>query len=62
MLESLFLLLKGTPAQVLSCEYCEIFENSFFIQKLRWLLLKGLIMDFLLEIDSGKLYQQLELE
>ena len=31
MLESLFLLyLKETPTQVFSCEYCEIFKNSFF--------------------------------
>ena len=53
---------KGTPAEVLYCEYCKIFENSFFIQKLQWLLMKGFIMDFLLEVESGKLYQQLELE
>ena len=32
MLESLLnkLYLKDTPAQVLSCEFCEIFKNSFF--------------------------------
>ena len=22
-----------------SCEYCEIFKNSFFIEQIRWLLL-----------------------
>ena len=31
---------KGTLAQVLSCEFCEIFENTFFIEHLCWLLLK----------------------
>ena len=27
--------------QVFSCEYCEIFKNSFFIEHLRWLLPKA---------------------
>ena len=27
-----------TPTQVLSCEYCEIFKDSFFIAHLRWML------------------------
>ena len=27
------------PTQVFSCEYCEIFKNSFFIEHLQWLLL-----------------------
>ena len=40
---------KETPTHVLSCEYCKIFENIFFIDHLRWLLLKGSIMDSLLE-------------
>ena len=31
--------LKETPAKVLSCEYCKIFKNSFFIEHFRWLLL-----------------------
>ena len=64
VLESLFLLSKGTPTQMLCCEYCEIFENSFFIEQLRWLLLKGSIIHFFTGKfpDSGKLYQQLELE
>ena len=30
----------NTPTQVFSCEHCQIFKNSFFIQYLRWLLLK----------------------
>ena len=30
-----------TPTQVVSCEYCEMFKNSFFIEHLRWLLLKS---------------------
>ena len=33
-------LLKETPTQVFSCEYCKIFKNSFFIEHLWWLLLK----------------------
>ena len=55
---------KETPAQMLSCEYCEIFESNFFTELLRWLLLKGSIMHFFTGTfpDSGKLYQQLELE
>ena len=32
-------LLKETPTQLFSCEYCEIFKNTFFIEQLRWLLL-----------------------
>ena len=39
---SLFLRkLQETPTQVFSCEYWEIFKNSFFYRKpsLRWLLL-----------------------
>ena len=30
VLESLLTLLKETPAQVFSCEYCKIFNKSFF--------------------------------
>ena len=30
---------KETPTQVFSCEYCEVFKNSFFIEHLWWLLL-----------------------
>ena len=29
---------KRTPTQALSCEFCQIFNNIFFIQHLRWLL------------------------
>ena len=32
-------LVKGTPTQVFSCEFCEVFKNTFFIELLRWLLL-----------------------
>ena len=55
---------KGTPTQMLSCEYCKIFENSFFIERLWWLLLQGSIMHFFTGKfpDTGTLYQQLELE
>ena len=31
---------KETPTQVLSCEYCKIFNNNFFIEY-RWLFLHG---------------------
>ena len=31
---------KETLAQALSCEFCEIFNSTFFIEHLRWLLLK----------------------
>ena len=40
---------KENRTRVLSSEYCEFFENSFFVKHLRWLLLKGSIMDFFLE-------------
>ena len=43
---------KENPTQVLSCEYCEFYENSFFIEHLRWLLLKGSILYFFLEISQ----------
>ena len=46
MLESLFnevaglqLYQKETPTEVFSCEFCEIFKNTFFREHLRWLLL-----------------------
>ena len=42
MLESLFNKvagLKETPTQVYSCEYYEIFKNSFFTEHVWWLLL-----------------------
>ena len=41
VLKSLFnkLYQKETPAQVFSCEYCEIFKKSFFHKTPRWLLL-----------------------
>ena len=31
---------KETIAQMFSCEFCEIFKNTFFTEHLRWLLLK----------------------
>ena len=30
---------KESPTQVFSCEYCDIFKNSFYTEFLRWLLL-----------------------
>ena len=32
---------KWALAQVFSCEFCEIFKNTFFIEHLCWLLLKS---------------------
>ena len=34
------LIKKETPAQVFSCEFCEISKNTFFIEHLWWPLLK----------------------
>ena len=31
---------KETPTQVFSCEYHKMFENSFFMEYHRWLLLE----------------------
>ena len=44
MLESLFNKVdpkdtKEAPTQLLSCEYFEIFENTFFTEHVQWLLL-----------------------
>ena len=30
---------KGILGQVFPCEFCEIFKNAIFIERLRWLLL-----------------------
>ena len=38
VLESLYNKVAGLQ---LSCEYCKIFKNSFFIKHIRWLLLKS---------------------
>ena len=38
--EGLQLYQKETLTQVLSCEICEIFKNTFFTEHLRWLLLE----------------------
>ena len=35
VLESLFNKLKETPTQVVFCEYCEIFKNTYFEEKLQ---------------------------
>ena len=34
-LSGLQLYLKETPAQVFSCEYCQIFKNTYFEEPLR---------------------------
>ena len=33
--------IKETPAQVFSCEFCEIFKNTFFKENTRWLPLSS---------------------
>ena len=42
---------KETLAQVFSCEFCEIFKNTFFTEHLRWLLLSFLDLNFS-EVDE----------
>ena len=37
---------KQTSTQVFSCEYCEIFKNSYFEDHLWWLLLSLLLTHF----------------
>ena len=39
MLQARNFIKKKTPTQVFPCEYCEIFNNNFFIAHLWWLLL-----------------------
>ena len=38
---------KETLAKVFSCEFFEIFKNTFFTEHLRWLLLKLVIAQYL---------------
>ena len=45
---------KVDVMQVLSCEYCEIFKNTFFVEHLRWLPLVKL--EFLLNTSGGCLW------
>ena len=35
---------KETLAQVVSCEFCEIYKNIFFTEHVRWLLVKFAIL------------------
>ena len=44
MLESLFNKvdskdIKEAPTQVFSCEYCEIFKNTYIMELIQWLIL-----------------------
>ena len=39
-----FLIKLQNLAQVLSCEFCKVFKNSFFIEHLWWLLLSGKLL------------------
>ena len=48
---------KETLVQVFSCEFCEIFENTFFIEHLRWLLLVLKIFTTFINV----LYQKLRI-
>ena len=36
---------KETQEQVFSCEFYEVFKNTFFIEHLRWLLLAKVDFD-----------------
>ena len=40
-------LLKNTPTQVLSCEFCELFKNTYFKEHLRTAGSKTLVPGFL---------------
>ena len=40
--------IKEAQTQVFSCEYCEIFKNTFFTELLRWLLLLFLKNSYIL--------------
>ena len=55
---------KENPTQVLSCAYCESFENSFFYRTAPVAASERLHQRFFTRKfpGSGKLYQQLELE
>ena len=45
---------KEALAQGFSCEFCEIYKDTFFTEHLRWLLLKWFShLQFLLEVDLG---------
>ena len=44
---------KETPTQVFSCDYYEIFKKFFFMEHLRWLLLKAREN---LKLDTIKLF------
>ena len=35
--EKVAVIKKESLAQVFSCEFCEIFKEAFFIERLRWL-------------------------
>ena len=58
---SFSLIKKILPTQLLSCKYCEIYENSFFYRTFPVTASEGLRHGFLTGnfTDSGKLYQQL---
>ena len=59
---SFFSYQKKTPTQVLSCEYCEIFENNFFYRTPPMAASEGLHHGHFTRKfpNSVKLYQQLE--
>ena len=42
--------IKETPAQLFSCEYFEIFMNTFFTEHLGWLLLQCLLWEKVIQI------------
>ena len=51
---------KETLAQVFSCEFCEIFKNTFFIEHLRLLLLHEHFEPFTVSFTLQRCYQDEE--
>ena len=52
VLESLFnFIKKETPTQVFLYDYHKMFENSFFMEHLQWLLLK-MVEEFLIQLEK----------
>ena len=55
-LENVFL--KKAPTQVFSCEFRKVFENTFFVERIQWLLLYPGYHYFNVELGKSKKVQQ----
>ena len=42
---------KETLEQVFSCEFCEIFKSTIFVEYLRWLLLAVMLSYYILSLQ-----------